>query len=175
MNRITFLKILTSEIHSLSKEEQQNALDYYNEYFNDCESEELAIQNLAHPSEIADNLYKELGLEREPKKDKYDLELIGKIILLVLFSPLIFSLLITIFCVIVIVPFSMLLATGITAIASTVVLVPATIQNSNSFLSILGLGLLSFGICLLFLGMTKMTFAFFINICKKIYARLRGY
>ncbi|MFI3261206.1 MAG: DUF1700 domain-containing protein, partial [bacterium] len=62
MNRITFFKLLTKEISNLPKEEQKNALDYYNEYFNDCESEELAIKNLPHPSEIANNLYKELGI-----------------------------------------------------------------------------------------------------------------
>lgn len=175
MNRITFFKLLTKEISSLPKEEQQNALDYYNEYFNDCESEELAIKNLPHPSEIANNLYKELGIERQSKKERSGLELLGIILIIVLSAPLVFSLLITIFCIIVIVPFSMLIATGLTAIASTIVLIPATVQNPSSFLSILGLGMLSLGSCLLFLGLTKVTFIFFINGCKKIYAQLRGY
>ncbi|MFI3255212.1 MAG: DUF1700 domain-containing protein [Eubacteriales bacterium] len=43
MNRQTFLKILTKEIRGLPKEEQKNALEYYNEHFNECENEEIAI------------------------------------------------------------------------------------------------------------------------------------
>lgn len=175
MNKATFFKILTTEILSLPKEEQNNILDYYNEYFNDCKNEEETIKNLPHPTEIADNLYKELGIEKQQKKERSALEIFGIILILILFAPLIFSLLIAIFCIIVIVPFSMIIATGLTVIASTIALIPATIQNPSSFLSIFGLGMLSSGCLLLFLGLTKVTFTFFIKMCKQIYAYLRRF
>lgn len=169
MNKDTFFKILTHEIKGLPKDEQKNALEYYHEYFNECENEELAIKNLSHPSEIAKNLYDELGMEKKPDRYYSPLAITGIIVLGILFGPLAFALLVAVFLLIVIVPASMVVATGATALASAFVLLPASFVNSANILSFLGLGILSFGACMLFAKITIFTFGLFVSLCKKTF------
>lgn len=175
MNKQTFLKILTREIKGLPKEEQQNAIDYYTEYLGECENEEITINNLSHPCEIAQNLYDELDIEKKPARYYSPLAIIGIVVISIIFGPLAFALLVTIFSLIVIIPASFALATGISSLTSIFVILPASFVNSANILSFLGLGMLCFGVCMLFTKLTIFTFNFFVLFCKKTFTTLRGY
>ncbi len=175
MNRQTFLKILTKEIRGLPKEEQKNALEYYKEHLNECENEEIAIKNLPHPSEIAKNLYDELGIEKYPARYYSPLAITGIVVLTILFGPLGFGLFVALFSLIVIVPVSMVIATGSTAVASIIVIFPAIFTDFPSAVSFLGIGILSFGTCMLFIKITQFTFGLFVSLWNKTVQALRGY
>lgn len=175
MNRDTFFKILTREIKGLPKDEQKNAIDYYTEHLNECENVEIAIQNLPHPSEIAQNLYNEFGIEKKPARYYSTVAIIGIVVLTILFGPLGFGLLVTAFSLMVIVPASFTVATAVTSLASIIVVIPAGFSNFANVLSFLGLGILSFGTCMLFYKITIYTFTLFVSLCKKTFTFLRGY
>lgn len=175
MNKQTFFKILTREIKGLPQDERQNALDYYTEHLSECENEEIAISNLPHPREIAQNLYDELGIEKRPARYYSPLAIIGIIVLSVLFGPLGFGLAVALFSLIIIVPGSFAFALGTTAIASVFVIIPASFSNPANILSFLGLSLLCSGGCMLFSKITVFTFKLFVSICKKTFKVLRGY
>ncbi len=175
MNKQTFFKILTREIKGLPKDEQQNALDYYTEHFNECENEEKVINNLPHPREIAQNLYDELGIEKKPARYYSPLVIVGIIVCSMLFGPLVFGLVVAVFSLIVIVPASFALATAFSSLASVFVILPASFVNSANILSFLGLSLLCSGACMLFTKITIYTFKLFTAVCKKSFTLLRGY
>ncbi len=63
MNREQFLRELKYKIRNLPQEEIDNALSYYNEYFDDAgaENESKAITELGSPSRIADELISEFA------------------------------------------------------------------------------------------------------------------
>lgn len=69
MNRYDYLTELTAYLSPLSKEEKQNALDYFMEYFDDCGNDDQAIQQLGNPKDAAREILNNAGLEL-PDKDE---------------------------------------------------------------------------------------------------------
>ena len=64
MNKNKFMKILSDNLSPLSKEERENALRYYEEFFEECESEEKALEELGDPYIIAQQILSEAELLR---------------------------------------------------------------------------------------------------------------
>ncbi len=77
MTRQEYLSALRNALKGLAKEERDAALRYYEEYFDEAESEEEAISQLGSPEDIAGKLLsenaKEAGKEaaKEARKKKY--------------------------------------------------------------------------------------------------------
>ncbi|MBE6837312.1 MAG: DUF1700 domain-containing protein [Ruminococcus sp.] len=65
MNKNEFLKRLREFLSPLSEEERNNAVSYYEEFIEDCESEEIALSQLGSPEEIAGQILRENGINSE--------------------------------------------------------------------------------------------------------------
>lgn len=81
MNRDKFMKTLKKKLKFLPKEERESAIDFYENYFNDAESEEIALSKLASPEEIATGLLIEFGESKKPLSK-------SSIFMLILLSPI---------------------------------------------------------------------------------------
>lgn len=68
MNRIEFMQQLTALLSDISEGERQEALQYYNDYFDDAgfENEASVIEELESPEKVAKTIKKDLGIEDEP-------------------------------------------------------------------------------------------------------------
>lgn len=62
MNRVDFMKQLESLLQNISPAEREEALQYYNEYFNDAgeEHEMDVIEALGNPAKVAENIKRDL-------------------------------------------------------------------------------------------------------------------
>lgn len=62
MNRIDFMKQLESLLQNISPAEREEALQYYNDYFNDAgqENEQVVIEALGNPAKVAENIKRDL-------------------------------------------------------------------------------------------------------------------
>lgn len=62
MNRTDFMNQLESLLQNISPAEREEALQYYNEYFNDAgeENEQSVIEALGNPAKVAENIKKDL-------------------------------------------------------------------------------------------------------------------
>lgn len=62
MNRVDFMKQLESLLQNISPAEREEALQYYNEYFNDAgaENEQDVIDALGNPAKVAENIKRDL-------------------------------------------------------------------------------------------------------------------
>lgn len=84
MNRVDFMKQLESLLQNISPAEREEALQYYNEYFNDAgeENEQDVIEALGNPAKVAENIKRDLygsgygdnGYQRTPVGDKAIME-----------------------------------------------------------------------------------------------------
>ena len=61
MNRTEFMRQLESLLQNISATEREEALQYYNEYFNDAgpENEQNVIEALGNPMKVAENITKD--------------------------------------------------------------------------------------------------------------------
>lgn len=62
MNRVDFMKQLESLLQNISPAEREEALQYYNEYFNDAgpENEQQVVEALGNPAKVAENIKRDL-------------------------------------------------------------------------------------------------------------------
>lgn len=62
MNRIDFMKQLESLLQNISSTEREEALKYYNDYFDDAgaENEKEVIEALGNPARVAENIKRDL-------------------------------------------------------------------------------------------------------------------
>lgn len=62
MNRVDFMKQLESLLQNTSPAEREEALQYYNDYFNDAgmENEQDVIDALGNPAKVAENIKRDL-------------------------------------------------------------------------------------------------------------------
>lgn len=63
MNRVDFMKQLESLLQNISPGEREEALQYYNEYFNDAgaENEQAVIEALGNPAKVAENIKRDIN------------------------------------------------------------------------------------------------------------------
>lgn len=67
MTRKDFINALAVKLSALSAEERNSALRYYEEYFDECENEQDAIEALGSPSSCAEQILKENGMASKPQ------------------------------------------------------------------------------------------------------------
>ena len=62
MNRVDFMKQLESLLQNISPAEREEALQYYNDYFDDAgeENEQSVIEALGNPAKVAENIKRDL-------------------------------------------------------------------------------------------------------------------
>lgn len=62
MNRIDFMNQLERLLQNISSGEREEALQYYNEYFNDAgeENEQAVIEALGNPAKVAENIKRDI-------------------------------------------------------------------------------------------------------------------
>ena len=62
MNRVEFMRQLESLLKDISSTEREEALQYYNDYFNDAgpENEQDVVQSLGSPAKVAENIKRDL-------------------------------------------------------------------------------------------------------------------
>lgn len=62
MNRVDFMKQLESLLQNISPSEREEALQYYNDYFDDAgdENEQSVIEALGNPAKVAENIKRDL-------------------------------------------------------------------------------------------------------------------
>ncbi len=85
MNRVDFMKQLESLLQNISPEERAEALQYYEDYFNDAgkENEASVIEALGNPAKVAENIKRDLygagygGTSYQKPKDRELMEYHG--------------------------------------------------------------------------------------------------
>ena len=74
MNRTEYMRQLESLLQNISATEREEALQYYNEYFNDAgpENEQNVIEALGNPAKVAENIKKDISdnIKKELEKIK---------------------------------------------------------------------------------------------------------
>ena len=107
MSKNEFLERLRKNLASLSIEERENAVRYYEEFFDECENDEVAAQQLGSPEEIAQQILKENGIENpvppmsEPVKEKSKVNIGLVIAIIILTFPLWIGIVAVAFCLLV--------------------------------------------------------------------------
>lgn len=63
MNRVDFMRQLESLLQNISPGEREEALQYYNEYFDDAgaENEQAVIEALGNPAKVAENIKRDIN------------------------------------------------------------------------------------------------------------------
>ncbi len=163
MNRNEFLEQLRRKLRKLPAEEAQDALSYYEQYFDDAgeENEASAILELGSPANaaaqiIADYAVKEADTPFDQKTAKRGLSTVWVVILSIFAAPVALPLAL-VFAAFIFMLLMMVLAVvfsfGITGVAllaaglATVLLsVPIFFQSLSSAIFYLGTGLVSFGL-----------------------------
>ena len=64
MNRVDFMNQLESLLQSISSTEREEAIQYYNDYFDDAgkENEQEVIEALGNPARVAENIKRDLAV-----------------------------------------------------------------------------------------------------------------
>ena len=66
MNRIEFMTELAALLQDVQVEERKEAMQYYNDYFDDAgEEEKDVVKELGSPAKVAENIKKDLGIQTE--------------------------------------------------------------------------------------------------------------
>lgn len=66
MNRIEFMTELAALLQDVPVEERKEAMQYYNDYFDDAGEEETdVVKELGSPAKVAENIKKDLGIQTE--------------------------------------------------------------------------------------------------------------
>ena len=66
MNRIEFMTELAALLQDVPVEERKEAMQYYNDYFDDAgEEEKDVVKELGSPAKVAENIKKDLGIQTE--------------------------------------------------------------------------------------------------------------
>lgn len=181
MSKKKFFNILSKEISQLSFDEQQNILDFYVEYFNNSESDIIAIESLPSPYIIAQNLYDELGIK---KKVHFNNSIyigslictilsITKILLLPIIITILISIITMLFSIFVIIPVSLLASSIIVLIIAMWAIIPAFLYNLGTGVIFLGYILLGLGCSILFTNITISGYNITLNIYKKMICLLK--
>jgi len=185
MNRKEFISELKVKLSKLPKEEIDNAVEYYEEYFDEAgtENEEKAIKEVGSPSKIASQIIANFTL-----KSKKDMSVLWLVILAIFAAPIAFPLAITAVVLafaFIIVVFSLVFSFGVAGIAlmvggvfSVLLSFIVLIQHLPTAIFIAGSGLLCIGVGMLItwgtIILSKNSFIWIINLMSKFVLRGNG-
>ena len=151
MNKYEFLNILSKSLKNVPKEERDNAINFYEEYFADAKDEQEAINSLPHPKKIAVKIIMETG------EVKGGISL-STMILAVCSAPITLPLAIALISVVfalaivvitlIFVPYIVFASFVLSSIPLTIGVIPAFLHNFQTGLAFLGMagGFLSLGL-----------------------------
>ena len=123
MDKEKFLTQLREKLYKVPEEERNNAIKYYEEYFEEAgeENEQSVIESLGSPSEVAAKIMMDLALKETDKENpKKRFSSVWMVILAIFASPIALQIaivLITLLLVLVILLLSVLLMFGVLGIA----------------------------------------------------------
>lgn len=175
MNKKIFMRQLEARLRGLPKDEQKDALEYYEEYFADMGigDDDDVTQVVGTPKDVAHNILNECLTKQEEENVKNNsvknsvksiwLVILGimaapvALPLIIAFAAVAFSLFITVVAVGV-----SAVACGITAIIVGVALIPGVIWASGVQSTFI------LGVCLLFIGITILMTMLLIELAKAI-------
>lgn len=196
MNRADFIFILDKSLIQLPKEERENALSYYEEFFDDAESEEKALESLGDPKKIAEQILIENGIEpnfsseikpaptaaktSQPKQTSNNAILI--LIILVLTCPFwigIAGALFGVFVAVIAVAASLVFASAVAGVACFGAGIYMLFEFPPAGLVLMGVGLIFIGILILFcVPLVKLCWKFIVwlvnttvNFLSKLFNR----
>lgn len=170
MNKQEYLNALNKELKKLPKEEKQNAMQYYMEYFDDAgpEQEQKVMIELGHPKDVANTLLSDYAIKRmnmpAPVTTKKNLSALKWVIIALVASPIALPLAFCLILLVLLVAATAFLlmafcvaasvvgaACGVVACASAIYLL--FIHDPATFFVFSGAGLLSIAFSIL-LGMS---------------------
>ena len=176
MNRNKFLKELNKLINTLPKEEKDDVINYYSEYFDDAgvDNENEVIKKLGTPKEVADKILEDYNNKSEKNlnnksKNKIPTWLIIVIVILgiPIGIPIIIAILAIIFSILLSV-FAFLLAFFISSMAlfmsGIIIMIFSIVVMFNHFPT----ALMLFGISLIFLGISVLIYLGVYILTKKL-------
>ncbi|SFB11398.1 DUF1700 domain-containing protein [Clostridium frigidicarnis] len=153
MNKNVFIQELRNKLKGLPKEEMDNALGYYIEYFEDAgiDDEQDVLKELESPSNIASQILSDYAFKDDEikiKKSKKGISSIWFVILAILAAPLALPLALTL----IILVFTMVLVVG--TLVFTFVIITVTLFGSGIFVSFAGAAVMtqSFSTSIMFIG-----------------------
>ena len=166
MNKERFIKELKIRLKRLPKEEVDNIIEYYLDYFQDADkSEEEVINELGSPSSIASQILADYAFNPEVKEKKSPWNTILLVILSIFAAPIalplalafvavLFALIITFIAIIFSIA-AVAVSVFFGGIASSVMGVVLLFQGPATGILYIGRGLLAIGIGLLFVALIR--------------------
>lgn len=157
MNKEKFMLDLEKKLKKIPKEEKENALDYYQEYFDEAgeENEEKILKELGSPSKIASeimaNFIVKEATTRKEEDLKHSISTVWLVVLTILASPIALPIALTIIALIfvawiTIISFWMTgLALLIIGVTYSILSIFVVFQDVSLASFILGCGLLGLG------------------------------
>lgn len=178
MNKQEFIKQLKIKLKNLPQDELDNAIEYYNEYFEDANIDDNVdvTKELGTPSQIASQLFADYAVKDKPSKN--NISSIWFIILAIFAAPI--ALPLTFAAIIIIgslafAGFMLIAALGITVLAmvftGVVVFISSFSIISKTFagaLLIMGIGCALAGISILCVNVILSLFNWFIKLIVKL-------
>ncbi len=148
MNKAMFLSELRHNLRRLPESEINNAIVYYEEYFNDAgeQNEQRVLDELESPATIAANIIGEFAVSEEGKKKPSHTMWI--VLLAILASPIAFPIAITFFALI----FAAVIVIGSLFFAISVVGISVVVAGFAAIITGIGTLVTSFGVALFYLG-----------------------
>ncbi len=158
MDRAEYIRRLKNKLHSVPEAEAQDAIQYYEEYFDEAgaENEQSSIEELGTPEKAASNIraqYAIKDMERSDGSAKKGFKTVFVVLLAVFASPIALPIAIALFAVILAVIIALIsvlislfaaaVAAGIGGLGIVVAGFAILIQSPATFLFFLGMGLCS--------------------------------
>ena len=158
MNRHEFMSKLKNQLRKLPFDEIKEAVEYYEQYFDDAgeENEQEVLNELGSPSAVASQIVAAFAAKDESKSKKMGLSTVSQVILAVFASPIALPAALAVVILafaLVIVLVTIVISVGATGgglglygIAGVVTGILLVAQNAPTALFFFGLGLAAFGI-----------------------------
>lgn len=177
MNKNEFLKELKRKLKSLPKSERDDAIRYYEEYFDDAQIEDDTdvLYELSKPSEIASQILAEhavKGVNSKNKSIKNNISSIWFILLAIVVSPLAFPLAFPILITILVSIFvTFILGFVFVVVCMSLIAAGFTVlvDGLTYVFSDLGMALSSLGIGFLIIGFSVLIFTTFVVLIGKLF------
>lgn len=192
MNRREFMEQLKKRLRKLPYDEAKEAIDYYEQYFDDAgaENEQTVLTELGSPANVAAQIIADFAIKSGDTEEspKQGLSTIWLIILAIFASPLALPLALAavlLIAALVITILSVIVSIGATGLAlllagimSVVLSIPVFVQSISTALFYLGIGLvfLGFGASILFAAavLSKKSFGWLAKHMGKFILRRSG-
>ena len=190
MNKQQFLARLEKRLCRIPKEERENIMIYYREYFEEAgpEREQEIIQELGSPDQIAADMIGEFAVKELDKGSNKGLRVLWIVILAIFASPIAIPIAVAMVAVILalaVCAFAIVLSIWITAVGmvamgifTAIVALMLVVSDPATCLFFLGVGLISSAIgmalCIFTVWLSKKLVHGLVKLSKKFLSHRRG-